>query len=715
MHRHHEHSAMSSNSIAEMKWTVEGMSCTSCATTVTKFLEKRGFKNVLVDYASGEVRFETQVPLNREEVIRGIESLGYHVVQKEKESAGHPFFLSTLEGKFFFCLVFTIPLLLHMVLPFHFLHQPLFQLALCVPVFVVGLGQFGKSAWGSVREGVPNMDVLICIGSTAAFIYSLIGAVFLNNADYLFFETGASIITLVLLGNVIEKRSVKKTRTAIEALDRLQPQKAKRIDFFGSAFEVVSEVPQPVIKPGEYFLVNTGDRVPADGDVVWGEGLVNESMITGESLPLEKKPGARLIGGTILENGSLKMRADAVGKNTVLSNIIEMVAKAQQNRPSIQRLADRITAIFVPAVLGIAALTFLLAYFVFDTSLQNAIMNSIGVLVIACPCAMGLATPTAVMVGIGLAAQRGILIKGAQTLETFASIKTVVFDKTGTLTTGKFKISQLQAAGVTEEELKSILAGLEKHSSHPVAVSITAELQSAQPVSLLNVTEVKGISVQGTDASGNIYQAGSARILSSPPEGNQWNVFVTRNNELIGQIALTDQIRPEAKETIQSLHAAGIKTVMLSGDRIETCALVAAELGIDVFYAEVLPAEKLRLIEALRKQGTVSMAGDGINDAPALAAATVGVSLSGATQVAIDSAQIILLQNNLKLLPEALRISQATLKTIRQNLFWAFFYNTLAIPVAAVGLLKPVVAALSMAFSDVIVIGNSLRLRFKTR
>jgi Cu+-exporting ATPase len=714
MNHVHHHNEEAPQDAGNVSLEVEGMTCNHCAMTVTRFLEKKGMKNVFVDFTSGAVKFDSEGEYNEEEIAKGIDALGYHVARADVRKNQKRLFLSSIESKFYFCLSFTIPLLLHMVLPFQFLHDPIVQLILCLPVYSVGFRHFGKSALGSVKEGVPNMDVLIFIGSTAAFIYSVIGALFLNNPDYLFFETAASIITLVLLGNVIEKRSVKRTRSSVEELTKLQPQKAKLIDFFGNkTFEVITEIDQHDIREGQHFLVNTGDRVPADGKVVWGSASLDESMITGESLPVEKKMNDAVITGTIVKDGSVKILSTATGKSTVLSKIIEMVNDAQRNRPNIQRLADRITAIFVPVVLSIAALTFLLSFFAFRLSFQNALMNGIGVLVIACPCAMGLATPTAVMVGIGRAARRGILIKGAQTLETFASVRTVVFDKTGTLTSGKFRIEEMNATGIDVEELKKILASIEKFSSHPIAQSIVRELNGTGTIPLQDVKERKGVSVAARDESGNRFEVGSSVILEEKPMQTHWNVFVKKNDALAGTVSLKDEIRAEAHEMIAQLKSKGIKTVMLSGDKFENCNWVAQSLGIDEFHAEQTPEQKLAVIESLREIGTVAMVGDGINDAPALAAATIGVSLSNATQVAIDSAQIILLHNDLSLLPVAISISKHTLKTIKQNLFWAFFYNTLAIPVAAVGFLKPIIAALSMTFSDVIVIGNSLRLRTK--
>jgi Cu+-exporting ATPase len=627
----------------------------------------------------------------------------------------------SIERKFYVSLAFTIPLLLHMVMPFPLLHDPLFQLLMATPVFLIGASHFGKSSWGSLKEGMLNMDVLIFIGSTAAYVYSVIGTFILKDNNYLFFETSASIITLVLLGNVIEKRSVKKTRSAVAALTSLQPQKAKLIEFFNEkageklpAFgEVIHEIDYRDISVGQYFLVNSGDRVPADGTVAWGQGWVNESMITGESIPVEKKSGSPVIAGTIVSDGVIKMHATATGKETVLSRIIEMVNDAQRNKPKIQRLADRVTAFFVPLVLLISAATFFGSYFLFDLSFQQSIMSSIGVLVISCPCAMGLATPTAVMVGIGRAAGKGILIKGAQSLETLASVKTVVFDKTGTLTTGQFTINKISATSVSEKELRSILASLEKFSSHPIAKSIVSELKEEVVFELNDVVENKGMSVMGTDTAGNRYEAGSYKIAAPFTNDHSFNVYVLKNGQLAGMADVTDEIRPGIKEVIAYLKKAGIKTIMVSGDKTAACKKIASELGIDEYHSQKLPAEKLSIIRQLMQQSPVAMVGDGINDAPALAAATIGISLSSATQVAIDSAQVILLHGNPALLPEALKISRETLLTIKQNLFWAFFYNIIAIPIAAAGLLKPIVGAASMAFSDVIVIGNSLRLRSK--
>lgn len=704
---------------------VEGMTCNHCAMTITKYLEKLGLENVNVNFATNEVRYKSSDKVKLETIKNGIANLGYKVVEEktnEHEHAHHPNHqnqpgLSSVEKKFLFCIIWTLPLFSHMFLPkCFFLNNHFVQLALCIPVMITGMLHFGKSAWGSLKNGVPNMDVLIAIGSFSAFIYSLFGTIQHLGHDYLFYETAATIITLVLLGNVLEHRSVKQTTTAISELTKLQPQKAKLISYNENLQETILEIDTAQIRKGQILLVNSGDKIPVDGEIVFGNGTVDESMITGESLPVEKKLNDKMIGGTILQNGNLKIKVIAVGKETVLAQIIEMVKNAQSQKPSIQKLGDKVSAIFVPAVLGISLLTFLISHFVFHISGQNSLMHSIAVLVIACPCAMGLATPTAVMVGIGRAAQNGILIKGGNTLELFAGIKNIVFDKTGTLTTGNFKIKDFKTYEINGEEAKNILFQLEKYSSHPIAKSIISNLAhfgKLNDLMLIDIQEEKGIGIKAKDGQGNTYRAGSFQIAAHLTKENSHNIYLLKNEKLVATIDIEDEIKKETKETISFLKKQGIKPIMLSGDRFEKCKNIAEQIDIEEFYAEQLPEQKLELIKKLSEKAATAMVGDGINDAPALACATVGISLSNATQVAIQSAQIILLKENLSNLKYTYAISKHSLLTIKQNLFWAFFYNVLAIPVAAIGFLNPMIAALSMAFSDVIVIGNSIRLKTK--
>ncbi|HMO40310.1 MAG TPA: cation-translocating P-type ATPase, partial [Saprospiraceae bacterium] len=689
---------------------VEGMDCNNCAMSITRFLERKGLQEVYVNFQTKEVRFRPdEAVLTLEQVKAGIQKLGYTVVEPEQPQAWW-----TLERKLLISAVLTAPLLLGhilMSLGLHIglMHNDWLQFAIALPVFLIGVFHFGKSAWnGLVRTGVANMDVLIFTGSTAAFIYSLIGTL-LKEPNYIFYETAATIITLVLLGNWFEHRAVKQTTTAIGELTQLQVEKARRIMASGTIVTINREE----IQVGDLLQVNEGDKIPTDGVVISGQAAVDEAMLTGESIPIEKHPGDALIGASLLQSGNLQMRATAVGRDTVLSQMIELVKTAQQDKPDIQRLADRISAIFVPVVLGIALLTLLIGHFGFQLSFQQALMNAIAVLVISCPCAMGLATPTAVMVGVGRLARNGILIKGGQTVEVFANVKNMVFDKTGTLTTGDFHIQGIEYHTPDEALANALIYKLEQHSSHPIAQSLVREMAGrANGVTFdnLQVQEQKGVGIFATDGAGNAYQIKAHQTQSH--SGSQ-HLALLRNEQLLATIEISDTLKPGAAEVIQSLQKSGIQPIILSGDKQTRTAAIADQLGVKLFHAEKLPQEKLRIIESLSQQAPTAMIGDGINDAPALAKATIGVSLSNASQAAIQSAQIVLLNGNLEHLPKALSIARHTVLTIKQNLFWAFSYNIIAIPIAALGFLNPMWGALFMAFSDVVVIGNSIRLRKK--
>ena len=685
---------------------ISGMTCANCAKGIEKHLSKQGIKEVNVDFSNSEAHYLSE-NTNLDYVIKEIESIGFKAKKDAIEEK------SIVEKLFAFCLILTIPLFSHMFInENHILQNPILQFFLALPVYIVGCYYFGRSAWNSLKIGVPNMDVLIMMGTTAAFFYSISGTlIFWGTVEahqYLFFETTATIITLVLLGNVLEHRSVKQTTSAIKDLSSIQNLEAKREKTDGT-IETVSF--KNIVKE-DILLVNSGDKVPTDGTIISGEGYFDESMMTGESHSILKKSNEDVVGGTILLNGNIKMIAKKVGEDTVLSHIIKLIKKAQSDKPNIQRLGDKVSSIFVPLVLLIAILTFTLNYLVFDISLSQAIMRSIAVLVISCPCAMGLATPTAVMVGLGRAAKNGILIKGGNTLEKFAKVKNIVFDKTGTLTTGNFKIDSIDCEDKQRKEVVNLLYSLELHSSHPIAKSIIKELENEAIV--LELEEIKEIKGQGIQAKwkGDLYKLGSAHFVNHK-EGKQ-QLFLFKNNGFLAGINCSDEIKENLKETILELNKEGLSTTMLSGDKIEKCKSVGNAIGIYNVYGEHLPHEKLEKIDHLNKQGLTAMIGDGINDAPALAKAHVGISLGGSTEVAIESAQIVLLNTeNLKQITLAYKISKHTLKTIKQNLFWAFSYNIVAIPIAALGFLNPMWGALFMAFSDVIVIGNSLRLKRK--
>jgi Cu+-exporting ATPase len=599
-----------------------------------------------------------------------------------------------------------------MFLPFEWLRHPYVQLGLALPVYGLGMRHFGGSAWSSLKTGIPNMDVLVTLGSTAAFFYSLTGTVMALGPDYLFYETAATIITLILAGNVLEHRSVKRTSAAIDALANLQPDKSKRLTPEGE----VERVPVDEVQVADTLVVNTGDTIPTDGEVLEGRGWVDESMLTGESEPLEKRNGAKVTGGTLLQDGNLTMMVTAVGQQTVLSKLIELVRRAQSHQPHIQRLGDKVSAYFVPAIVVIALGTFGVSWFVLEVGLQAALLRSIAVLVIACPCAMGLATPTAVMVGLGRAARQGILIKSGRSLEQWVQARHIVFDKTGTLTTGAFKLRGIALYnGAGEAEIRGVVKALEQRSSHPIARSLTQAIDERPEGEWQEVTESKGLGMQGVDAQGRRWQLGSGRVLSGAEQGEmpQHALYVTRDGELVAGIDLDDEERTDAQAAVAFFNQIGVQTHLLSGDSREKCQRTADRLGIKSVHAEQKPEEKLRFIEQCSADGGVAMVGDGINDGPSLSRADVGVSLGGGTDVAVQSADVVLMQDELSRLPEAFRMSRHTLMTIKQNLFWAFAYNIVAIPLAAAGYLNPMVAALSMAFSDVMVIGNSLRLRYK--
>ncbi|MFM1794535.1 MAG: hypothetical protein RL642_920 [Bacteroidota bacterium] len=705
-----------------VKWKVEGMTCANCALTINKYLDKKGMQNIRVNPIDAEVTFETIEGTEATSLIKGINDLGYHVINQEQEAGAKQPFFSNQKNRLLFCLPFTLVLMLHMLenwIPIHWLMNPWIQLALCLPVYLVGMSFFGKSAWISLRNKMPNMNVLIALGATAAFAYSLIGTLMGQGEQYLFYETAATIITLVFLGNYLEDASMQSTQRALKSLVKSQKVMANMIAFDENHQEVIFPIENTQLKVGDLVLVRSGEQVPIDCKILWGEAHVNESLLTGESIPVHKVAKDKVIGGSIVESGSIKAQVTATGDDTVLSGILNLVRQAQGEKPPIQQMADKISAIFVPLVVGIALLTFIGNYIYLyntpgeDAVFTNALMRSIAVLVIACPCAMGLATPAAIAVGLGRAARTGILFRNATSLENFKNIKQIVFDKTGTLTTGNFKLAKYENLTMSEEEWKSIVYSLEKYSNHPIAQCVATSFKTKDEIRWKNIEEVKGLGMKGEDKEGNVFWAGSYKLANTQTKDHLHNVYVLKNNQLIGWIDVEDELRPEAKEVITYLKSQGIKTVLLSGDKKEKCDHIAEILGIDEVHAEQSPEEKLVKIADLNAAAPVAMVGDGINDAPALAKATIGISLSEASQMAIQSAQVVLMHAGLKKLPTALGLGKHTYLTIKQNLFWAFFYNIIAIPIAAFGFLTPTFGAMVMGLSDVVLAINSVRLFIK--
>ena len=705
----------------KIEWKVEGMTCSNCALTISKYLKKEGLKDVSVNLIDGDVSFEPGENGKQEKIKKGIEGLGYKVIDGQPTTANRQQFLKTPLQKFWFCLPFTLVLMLHM-LPRHpdFLMNPWIQFGLCLPVFIVGMEYFGTSAVKSIRNGMPNMNVLIALGATAAFIYSLIATLMNLGAEHLYYESATTIITLVFLGYWMEDASIASTQKALKSLSAEQKVMANIIAFDDEHKEQIFSVENSQLRVGDLVLIKTGEHVPTDCKILWGECSVNESILTGESLPLEKHAKDSLIGGSIVENGTVKAQVTAVGKETILSKIVNLAKQAQSEKPPIQQLADKISGIFVPAVLIIAALTLVANYFLFHIPFDRSLMRSIAVLVIACPCAMGLATPAAIAVGLGRAAKNGILFKDAKSLELFKNIQQIVFDKTGTLTTGQFMISDFRFEIVNEEYFKRISYSLEKFSNHPIAKTITKQWktclsgrQAKDEIKWKKIEEIKGIGIKAIDNDDNNYAIGSYKIAENISSEKDHNIYLIKNNELLGWIDVKDEIRPEAKNVINYFRSKEIKTYLLSGDSNAKCRQIANELGIDEFYAEQTPEQKLELISKLNSVAPTAMIGDGINDAAALAKATIGISLSDATEIARQNSQVVLMNSGLQNLPLALGLGRHTFITIKQNLFWAFFYNIIAIPIAAIGLLTPGIAALAMGFSDVILAANSVRLRWK--
>ncbi|HEX5653117.1 MAG TPA: cation-translocating P-type ATPase [Chitinophagaceae bacterium] len=710
----------------KVQWKVEGMDCNTCAINIHKYLEKQGMKNVKVNFATGDVIFDTDNKIAEEKLSQGITGLGYKVVDEKLAHNGHPghdheddgdrALLKTHLHRFWFCFPFTAALMLHMIpgVEIHFLMNPWVQLALTIPVYVVGMSFFGKSAWKSIRNGMPNMNVLIAIGATAAFIYSLYGTLTGQAQQYMFYETAATIITLVFLGNYLEDASIASTQRELKKLVKSQKLMANMIAFDDQHKEQIFHVENTMLRVGDLILIKSGEQVPIDCKILWGDAHANEAIITGESMPVRKNPKDILIGGSLLTDGTVKAQVTAVGNDTVLSGIINLVRQAQGEKPPVQKLADKISAVFIPVVLVIAILTLIITWLVLK-DFTPALMRSIAVLVIACPCAMGLATPAAIAVGLGRAARSGILFRNATSLELFKDIKQVVFDKTGTLTTGRFRIesSGIVASSMDEEYFRRIAYSLEKYSNHPIARAITTEWKTSQEISWKKIEEIKGQGMQATDKEGNTYSAGSFKFAAGLIPDEHHNVYLLRNGEYLGWIDVADEVRPEAKPVIDYLHKRGIKTILLTGDRKEKSEELAARLGIETVFAEQTPQQKLEKVGEFTASAPTAMVGDGINDAPALAKATIGISMNDASQIAMQTAQVVLMNQGLKKLPAALGLGRHTYITIKQNLFWAFAYNVVAIPVAFLGFLTPTFGALVMGLSDVVLAINSVRLFVK--
>lgn len=615
------------------------------------------------------------------------------------------------------------------------------QLALASPVVLWGGWPFFQRAWQSILHRTPNMFTLIAMGTGAAYFFSVIATLFpeifprsFRSEDGIvgvYFEVAAIIVTLVLLGQVLELKARSQTSSAIKALLGLRPKTARIVRENGNE----EDIPLEQVRVGNKLRVRPGEKIPVDGIVIEGTSSIDESMITGEPIPVEKEAGSKVTGATVNGTGSFIMKAERIGKDTLLAQIVKMVSEAQRSRAPIQRLADLVSAYFVPAVILSAILTFVIWVWIGpEPRLAHALVNAIAVLIIACPCALGLATPMSIMVGTGRGATAGVLIKNAEALETFEKIDTVVVDKTGTLTEGKPKLMSMITLGFSEDEVLSLAASLEKQSEHPLAEAIVHAAKEKK-LALKDVKDFKyekGKGITGI-VEGKQVLIGSAKIMEEKginisdfssktdplQREGQGVIFIAINGKAAGFLSVADPIKESTLEAIRLLHSEGIKIVMLTGDNLQTAQAVGKKVGIDEIQAEVLPEDKEKHVRKLQEQGRkVAMAGDGINDAPALARAHVGIAMGSGTDVAMQSAGIVLIKGDLRGIAKARKLSRATMRNIRQNLFFAFIYNVLGVPVAAgilypfFGiLLSPIIASAAMAFSSVSVIGNSLRLK----
>lgn len=734
-----------------MNLKIEGMTCAACAKAVERVSRKLdGVQDANVNIATEklDITFDkSKVSIN--DIKRAIEKAGYKALEEkniEEEKKGKEDAIKSLWRRFITSLIFAVPLLtismgsmMGLKLPkiIDPMHNPLnfglIQLILVIPIILVG-NKFFRVGFKSLVKGSPNMDSLISIGTSAAVVYGIF-AIFqiskgnMHYAHDLYFESGATILTLITLGKYLESVSKGKTSEAIKKLMALAPKNATIIR---DNKEII--IPIEEVKINDIVLVKPGEKLPVDGEIIEGSTAIDESMLTGESLPVEKHIGDIAVAGSINKHGLIKYKATKVGKDTTLAQIIKLVEEAQGSKAPIARLADKISAYFVPTVIALAIISSL-AWYVSGKSLIFSLTIFISVLVIACPCALGLATPTAIMVGTGKGAENGVLIKSGGALETAHKVQSIIFDKTGTITEGKPKVTDiLVSEGVDEKYLLQVAATAEKGSEHPLGEAIVKKAEE-ENLELFQGKDFRAIPGKGIEViiEDKKVLLGNLRLMEEyeveikdfmdkshklSKEGKT-PMFIAIENKIKGIIAVADTLKENSKKAIEKLHNMGVEVVMITGDNKNTAEAIGKQVGIDKIFAEVLPSDKANWVKKLQQEGKiVAMVGDGINDAPALAQADIGIAIGSGTDVAIESADIVLIKSDLMDVPTALKLSRATIKNIKENLFWAFGYNTLGIPVAmgvlyifGGPLLNPMIAAAAMSFSSVSVLLNALRLR----
>ena len=720
---------------------ITGMSCAACSAKIEKRLSKLGGvskANVNLTTEKATVEFDPS-EIKISEMIKAIEALGYKAekaeeITQDREKEQREKEIKKLRITLIFSIILSSPLVLAMILSLlridipilSILHNPYFQLAIATPIqFIIGF-RFYKHAFFALRSKSSNMDVLISMGTSAAYFFSLYNVFYekveMGGMKNLYFEAAAVIITLILLGKYLESVAKGKTSEAIKKLMGLQAKTARVIRDGNE-----EDIPIEEVETGDIVVVRPGEKIPVDGKIVDGNSSIDESMLTGESLPVEKKSGDLCIGATINKFGTFKFEATKIGKDTVLSQIVKMVEDAQGSKAPIQKIADKVAGVFVPTVIGIAVMTFLIWYFT-KGDLTEAIVSAVAVLVIACPCALGLATPTAIMVGTGKGAENGILIKGGEHLETAYKVNAVVLDKTGTITKGQPEVTDiLLLNNMDEKELLMLASMTEKKSEHPLGVAIydNGKNQLGAIPDPDSFEAIPGRGVKSVIGEKSIYM-GTRKLmfeknidmgeidakLESLENDGKTAMLMAINNKMAAIIAVADTLKENSKEAIEELQNMGIDVYMITGDNRRTANAIARQVGIKNVLAEVLPENKAEEVEKLKKSGkVVAMVGDGINDAPALATADIGMAIGTGTDVAIEAADITLMRGDLRTIPAAIRLSRKTMNKIKQNLFWAFFYNIIGIPFAAFGFLNPMIAGGAMAFSSVSVVTNSLSLK----
>lgn len=728
---------MAETLIKKQQLPVEGMTCAACANTVEKTLNKAPHViSASVNYATNKVSLEVDDQVNLKELKKLVKGAGYDLILEDEVAKSADQKLAEVKKQLYLALPLTVLVVVLSMFVGDFAFKNFILLALTLPIlFYAGL-HFFKSAFKLALKLNTNMDTLIASGTGAAFIYSLINTIFpdwiadLGLQIHVYYESAAVIITFILLGKFLEERAKSKSSSAIEKLFKLQAKSAIRLE---DGKEI--DVPLDEVKIGDLLLIKAGDRVPVDGKIQKGDGVIDESMLTGESVPVEKQKDDLVKAGTLLKNGTLTIAAENLGADTALGQIIQMVSEAMGSKAPAQKLADKISSIFVPIVLLLAIATFIIWWTSgSENAFAMAFVNTFSVLIIACPCALGLATPTAIMVGLGKAASRGILIKNAETLEKPKSIKALLFDKTGTISKGKLEVvfEELYFADEDRLHLLSILNGIESQANHPMAEAITQYLQhkySLLPFMINKVDTISGVGLSAKNEGEEYRITGLNQLKGLDNEKSQTVaklkkdgrsiVAFWRENELLALFGLQDNIKPETKAAVDALKKKGLHLEVLSGDHEAAVAAVAHDSGITDFKGGLMPEDKLRYLkEVQQKYGPTAFVGDGINDAPALAQADLGIAMSTGTDVAIESADVTLMAGDISKIGEFFRLSNQISSTMKQNLFWAFVYNIIAIPVAAGALypisgflLNPMIAGGAMAFSSLSVVLNSLRLK----